>query len=392
MEQVGLHHAAPIHRRAVAQARPGRPPAASTSRTTRRGRSARPGRAATRSTARCPATRSANQGAASSSTKVSASSLRQTNELHSGCSPTRIRPTRPHLASAATSAAARPGGQHHQAADAERAAGAVPPWRRRPGTRRRARASAPLSITGTTRSTSTSRAHDLQPPRRIVGAALGRRLPAPPQLHRRHAQVGRARLGLLRRGRQHADQAVLGHAAPRRGHPGVAEERALADPHLVDPQPAARQLVRRDHRVVGQEGAVADGGHRRQRQHRRQLHVPADASCPARAARPGWPCSRTAGTARPAPSPSAGRVVQACQPDAAVHRVLPASARAQSSRTEAAVSRTRTSQETRRWPAAHAVASERGQASPRRPRQPGRRAPGSAAITGKRPRTSADSP
>ena len=55
-----------------------------------------------------PVAARANHGAATTSTKVSASSLRQTNELHSGCSEGRIRPTRSHFATTVTPAATRP--------------------------------------------------------------------------------------------------------------------------------------------------------------------------------------------------------------------------------------------------------------------------------------------
>src|SRR5258708_19603922 len=55
-----------------------------------------------------PSQGSANQGAASTSTKLSASSLRQTKELHSGRLPARIRPSSTHLAPVVTPAATSP--------------------------------------------------------------------------------------------------------------------------------------------------------------------------------------------------------------------------------------------------------------------------------------------
>ena len=50
----------------------------------------------------------ANQGAATISTKVSATSVRQTNDDQSGCSPTRMRPTTVHFAAVLTAAATTP--------------------------------------------------------------------------------------------------------------------------------------------------------------------------------------------------------------------------------------------------------------------------------------------
>ena len=55
-----------------------------------------------------PAAALANHGAATISTNVSTTSLRQTNELHSGCSPGRIRPTITHLATVVVAAAISP--------------------------------------------------------------------------------------------------------------------------------------------------------------------------------------------------------------------------------------------------------------------------------------------
>ena len=55
-----------------------------------------------------PVTARANQGAATTSTKVSASSLRHTKELHSGWLPGPSRPTSSHFASTVTAAASSP--------------------------------------------------------------------------------------------------------------------------------------------------------------------------------------------------------------------------------------------------------------------------------------------
>ena len=55
-----------------------------------------------------PATARANHGAATTSTNVSASSLRHTNELHSGWAPGRSRPISSHFAATVTSAATSP--------------------------------------------------------------------------------------------------------------------------------------------------------------------------------------------------------------------------------------------------------------------------------------------
>jgi len=40
-------------------------------------------------------------------------------------------------------------------------------------------------------------------------------------------------------------------------HAGVADEGALADLDVVDPHPAATELVGGDHGVVGEEGAIS---------------------------------------------------------------------------------------------------------------------------------------
>src|SRR5437870_1267292 len=55
-----------------------------------------------------PVAARANHGAATISTKVSTTSLRQTNELHSGYSTARVRPTSTHLAALVTAPATAP--------------------------------------------------------------------------------------------------------------------------------------------------------------------------------------------------------------------------------------------------------------------------------------------
>ena len=111
-----------------------------------------------------------------------------------------------------------------------------------------------------------------------------------------------------RRRGQHRDQRRLGHLAARRGHAGVADERALADLHPLDPQPAAAELVAADQGVVGQERLVVDLGERRDHQHRRGLDVLADPGAEQPQPGRGEAARRRAGTARcarrrgPAPS------------------------------------------------------------------------------------------
>ena len=116
VEQMGLHHAATVDGAAVAAASPGRPRAASRSRTTPRGRSWRPAPRSHRFITGVPLAARANHGAATVSTKVSATSLRQTNDDHSGCSPAGIRPTTSHFAATAMTAGDRAGDQQHHTA------------------------------------------------------------------------------------------------------------------------------------------------------------------------------------------------------------------------------------------------------------------------------------
>ncbi len=67
-----------------------------------------------------PAAARANHGAATISTNVSDTSVRQTKLDQSGCSPALMRPTNAHLAIVETSAATRAGGEHHDAAEEQR--------------------------------------------------------------------------------------------------------------------------------------------------------------------------------------------------------------------------------------------------------------------------------
>ena len=108
------------------------------------------------------------------------------------------------------------------------------------------------------------------------------------QLHRRAAQPGRARLGLLAapptapptRPRLGTDRARARSSRSCRGTPACRSwPRSIA-------HPAAAQLVGADQGVVGEERAVADGGHPRQQQHGRRLDVAADRRRRARAATP----------------------------------------------------------------------------------------------------------
>ena len=103
---------------------------------------------------------------------------------------------------------------------------------------------------------------------------------------RRAAEPRRPGLGLVRRGAAEstATSALLGHLAAGRGHPGVADEGALADLDLLDPQPAAAELVAAEQGVVGEERAVVDRG---------QLSGSAAPSTPRRPCRPGPRATRS---------------------------------------------------------------------------------------------------
>ncbi len=196
MEQVGLEHAAAVdraRRRPAHQVGLGQPVGLAPD--------AAPDPGAQRCAARgsapaVPAAARANHGAASISTKVSTTSLRQTNELHSGCSPTRSRPT-----SSPLRRGRRPRRRRRPAASST-----TPPQQRRQP-RSRALRSAPREPTsdaepdrgghdqrgtaGTARSA----------PRATLSRAGGAKVrlwspasAAAAQLHRRAAQPGRALL------------------------------------------------------------------------------------------------------------------------------------------------------------------------------------------------------
>ena len=113
-------------------------------------------------------------------------------------------------------------------------------------------------------------------------------------------RLARVRRLAARRGRQHRDQRRLGHLAAGRGHPGVADERALADLDPLDPQPAAAELVAADQGVVGEERLVVDLGERRDHQHGRGLDVLADPRAEQPQPGRGEAGRRRAGTARSA--------------------------------------------------------------------------------------------
>ena len=218
----------------------------------------------------------ANHGAATISTKVSTTSLRQTKRAPQRvvalADPTDDDPLR-HGRERAPPRARRPASRRPRA--------------RRPTTGRSgptstaSRASTPTAMateqaTGTNRHSSTAaraarRRRDGAKVRLLVSGHDG-----PAQLHRGAAEPRRPRLRLLRGGRQHRHEAVLRAPTVPGGHAGVAEERPLADLGRGDPHPAAAELVAGDHRVVGEERAVADRGHLRQQQHRRGLDALAD--------------------------------------------------------------------------------------------------------------------
>ena len=193
---------------------------------------ARRARAATRCSAGVPAAARANHGAATISTKVSASSLRQTKELHSGCSPAADPADQQPLGRRRHARRASAGGEQHHARRAAPRPRA--PTRSRHACEGEQHADAerrPCSITG----------HDPaqldQRRGRPAAAAAARRCgsssPAAAgaaQPHRRAAEPGRARpwpsAGVAD---STATRPSLGTAAPGRGHPGVAEEGPLAD-------------------------------------------------------------------------------------------------------------------------------------------------------------------
>ena len=237
-----------------------------------------------------PAAALANHGAATISTKVSTTSLRHTNELHSGCSPARDaarrRPTSP------TDGEQR-GDQRRRRAARRPDARPRPPERRarrramraRRARRRRWPPSTPPARSGT------ARRRRAATRRRGGGRERAAR-------RRRRRRVRRSFTGglpshdvpglrLLRRRRQHGDEPVL--RAPTRPPAAMPElPRKARLPTLArrDPQPPAAELVAGDHRVVGEEGAVADRRHLRQQQHRRRLDARADRRPRGRAATP----------------------------------------------------------------------------------------------------------
>ena len=221
------------------------------------------------------------------STNVSASSLRHTNELHSGCSDGRSRPTSSPLGQRGEAGRDRPGGEQHRP---PRAATAGAPHRGPAATAGRADAGTASAACSHHRHETAQlgqRARQPQPPRRSEGARLWS-TSAPV---RRSGSGGLPshdvpRLALRGPGgRQHRDQALAGHLPARGRHPRVPEERVLADLHVADPQPPAAELVAAEQGVVGQEGTVPDG------------REPRDAAGPSR---PRRRCP-TSGAERPEP-------------------------------------------------------------------------------------------
>ena len=104
---------------------------------------------------------------------------------------------------------------------------------------------ATVHIVGTSRHSLDRGTGDLEPHRRRERAALVGGVGRPAQLHRRAAEPGRALLGLAAAPRT-APPPARSSAPTRPGAamPGVAEERALADPGRLDAQPAAARARR----------------------------------------------------------------------------------------------------------------------------------------------------
>ena len=276
MEQVGLQHAPPVHRRAGADLDQSASGSQYVSSHTPRP-ILEPRQRSHRLSTGVPVAARANHGAATSSTKLSTTSLRHTNER-----PQRVRAP-PARARPATTwrrchrPGHRAGGQQHHTADQPGAretelggSSASQLEQHADADRRRAPPSGPTGTARPAARAAFSRAGGANV--RLRSARPGRSA----QLDRRAAQPGRALLGLAGRRRQHRHQRVLRHRPTGRGHPGVAEEGPLADLGRLDPQVAAAELVGADHGVVGQERAVADGGHLRQQQHGRGLHAATD--------------------------------------------------------------------------------------------------------------------
>ena len=219
-----------------------------------------------------PAAPRANHGAASISTNVSASSLRQTKELHSGCSDTLPRPTSAHLAAVVTTHATSPATS--TTGPASSTAPSTPHRSRHASSASSTPTPSPtVQITGTSRRTSTAPRATRSRARRPERAGLVRDRGGTAQRHRRGTEPRASRLGPFRCRREDRDEPPLGHRATWRRHAGVAEEGPLAHLGPLDPHPPAAQLVGAHHRVVGEERAVAHRRHPRQHQHGRRLDV-----------------------------------------------------------------------------------------------------------------------
>ncbi len=284
--------------------------------------------------------------------KVSASSLRQTNELHNGCAPGRSRPTSSHLA---TDRDAAPPPGRRRSSDGQTDDAAASHASDRVG------ASSTASATSTTAACSaTCDQHRQQPaasPGRAGHAEPGRRVRRcarrrPPRRVRRSRAGGlpsqdAPAFAVLRRGRgrQHRDQRPLGHLAARCGHAGVADEGPLPDLHPLDPQPAAAQLVPADQGVVGQERVGRSPSSGTGSSARSTPPRPCRSGRRAGAARSASAGRSRGGTATCGPRRAPGSSPTTCRADPAPHGVGPRPhARPPSSRTTPSTSSTSTSQ------------------------------------------------
>ena len=194
------------------------------------------------------------------------------------------------------------------------------------------------------------------------------------------------------RGRQHGHQAALGDLPAGGGHPGVPEERVLADLHLVDPEPAAAELVATEQGVVGEERAVVDRGELGDQQHRGGLDLVADVGPqrpqPAAASR----CWHRAGRASPAPRRAAAGWTTPARPggrapgggrvrDRSPHSRTPATTRSASTPSPTTVARGSTATAVRKASPTDVVSRSHGDTTSR---------PQSAATSGRSEMTTAE--
>ena len=159
--------------------------------------------------------------------------------------------------------------------------------------------------------------HRDQPSAASAGRRCAARRPrrAAPQPDRRTAQPRRARLALGGVADSTATSPSSGTRAARAGSmPELPRNARLPIGGVVDAIQPARQLVGRDHRVVGEEGAVVDDGESR------QSAAPSRSRCPCRpwrraaAATTGSAGSRRAGTGKLRAASIRRSVVHSCQP------------------------------------------------------------------------------